>query len=101
MTQKPNIDKPYVCPYCKKEYPVAPKACSCEEIQIDEETEYYFLDKDPKSLEQSMSVTEIKAQEISKEEYDSPSKTGFYVQESFVQGIETVGSFFREIRKVD
>lgn len=96
-----NAKKPYVCPHCKKEYPVPPKACSCEIVQIIEETTYYFLLKDPSKLEESESILEMDAKEISKEEFMNPTKPGFYVEETMIPGIETVGTFKRVIKKID
>ncbi|PLX20248.1 MAG: hypothetical protein C0599_09400 [Salinivirgaceae bacterium] len=95
------MQKPYVCPYCKKEYPLPPKACSCESFEMVEETRYYFLLNDPKQLEEFKSVLEINAKEITKEEFLKQENKGYYVEEKYMQGIETLGTFTRTIIKID
>ncbi len=94
-------EEPYICPKCKKKYPQPPKACSCERFEIIEETKYFHLMEDPGNLEQFQSVIDMGSEEITEEEFMDPTEKGFYIEEIYVPGIETLGSYHRTIKKVD
>jgi len=93
-----NLSAQYTCPHCGKKYPVPPKACSCETFEIIEETKYYYLETES-NIDESKSVSEI-GREISKEEFSNPTQKGCYIEETYIPGIETIGTFRREIKKI-
>jgi len=57
--------------------------------------------ENPEKLDESESVIEMNAEEITKGEFMNPNKKGFYIEETYSPGIETIGSFLRTIKKVD
>ena len=96
-----NTKKPYVCPNCNKAYPLPPKACSCESFETIEKINYYFLLENPENLVEFESVTEMDAEKITEDEFMNPTMKGFYIEETYLPGIETIGSFSRIIKKKD
>jgi hypothetical protein len=66
-----------------------------------EETTYYFLLNDPKQLEEFKSVIDMNAKEITEEEFLKRENKGYYVEDTYIQGIETLGIFNRTIIKID
>ncbi len=94
-------NEPYICPNCKKKYPLPPKACSCESYEIIEETKFYYLIEDPGDLDKLQSVIDIDPEEITENEFMDPTEKGFYIEETYSPSIETLGSYHRNIKKVD
>jgi len=96
-----NTQKPYICPNCGKAYPLPPKACSCENFETFEEIHYYFMPEKPLNLDEFSSVAGLDVKEITENEFMRPSRKGFYIEEIYSPGIETLGSFSRSIKKMN
>ena len=56
---------------------------------------------DPTQLDEFESVIEMNALKITEEEFLKRENKGYYVEEIYIQGIETVGTFSRTIIKID
>ena len=96
-----NTQKPYICSNCGKAYPLPPKACSCERFEIIEDIHYFFAPEKPLNLDEFSSIAKMDVEEITVNEFMRPSKKGFYIEEIYSPGIETLGSFSRSIKKMN